>query len=40
MDTTKLDKIKKILNQTKSNKLKIIPKFGLSSFTQKTEGNF
>ena len=39
-DTTKLDKIKKILNQTKSNKLKIIPKFGLQFFYSKNGRKF
>jgi len=31
-DTSNVGKIKKILNQTRSNKLKIIPKFGLQFF--------
>ena len=31
-DTSNLNKIKKIINQTKSKKLKIIPKFGLQFF--------
>ena len=34
-DTTNLEKIKKIVNQTKSDKLKIIPKFGLQFFYSK-----
>ena len=39
-DTSKLDKIKKIVNQTKSNKLKIIPKFGLQFFYSKNGRKF
>jgi len=39
-DTSKLDKIKKIINQTKSNKLKIIPKFGLQFFYSKNGRKF
>ena len=31
-DTSNVGKVKKILNQTRSNKLKIIPKFGLQFF--------
>ena len=34
-DTSNLNKIKKIINQTSSNKLKIIPKFGLQFFYSK-----
>ncbi len=34
-DTSKVEKIKKIIAQTKSNKLKIIPKFGLQFFYSK-----
>ena len=34
-DTSNLNKIKKIIDQTKTNKLKIIPKFGLQFFYSK-----
>ena len=34
-DTSNLNEIKKIINQTKTNKLKIIPKFGLQFFYSK-----
>ena len=34
-DTSNLNKIKKIIHQTKTNKLKIIPKFGLQFFYSK-----
>ncbi len=34
-DTSNLDKIKKIIDQTRTNKLKIIPKFGLQFFYSK-----
>ena len=34
-DTSKLDKIKKIISQTRKNKLEIIPKFGLQFFYSK-----
>ena len=34
-DTSNLEKIKKIISQTKTNKLKIIPKFGLQFFYSK-----
>ena len=34
-DTSNLDKIKKIIKDTKTNKLKIIPKFGLQFFYSK-----
>jgi orotidine-5'-phosphate decarboxylase len=34
-DTSNINKIKKIISQTKSNKLKIIPKFGLQFFYSK-----
>ena len=34
-DTSNLQKIKKIISQTKTNKLKIIPKFGLQFFYSK-----
>ncbi len=34
-DTSNLKKIKKIINQTKTKKLKIIPKFGLQFFYSK-----
>ena len=34
-DTSNLEKIKKIISQTKTNKLKIIPKFGLQFYYSK-----
>ena len=34
-DTSNLNEIKKIINQTNSNKLQIIPKFGLQFFYSK-----
>ncbi len=39
-DTSNLDEIKKIINQTNSNKLKIIPKFGLQFFYSKNGRKF
>ena len=39
-DTSNLDEIKKIINQTNSNKLKIIPKFGLQFFCSKNGRKF
>ncbi len=39
-DTSKINKIKKIVNQTKTNKLKIIPKFGLQFFYSKEGRGF
>ena len=39
-DTSNLTKIKKIINQTKTNKLKIIPKFGLQFFYSKQGRKF
>jgi len=39
-DTSNLKKIKKIINQTNSNKLKIIPKFGLQFFYSKNGRKF
>ena len=39
-DTSNLGKIKKILNLTKTNKLKIIPKFGLQFFYSKQGRKF
>ncbi len=39
-DTTDLNKIKKIINQTNNNKLKIIPKFGLQFFYSKNGRKF
>ena len=39
-DTSNLNKIKKIINQTKTNKLKIIPKFGLQFFYSKNGRKF
>ena len=39
-DTSNLEKIKKIISQTKTNKLKIIPKFGLQFFYSKQGRKF
>ncbi len=39
-DTSNLNKIKKIINQTSSNKLKIIPKFGIQFFYSKNGRKF
>ncbi len=39
-DTSNLQKIKKIINQTKTKKLKIIPKFGLQFFYSKQGRKF
>jgi len=39
-DTSKLDQIKKIINQTQTKKLKIIPKFGLQFFYSKNGRKF
>ena len=39
-DTSNLNEIKKIINQTNSNKLKIIPKFGLQFFYSKNGRKF
>ena len=39
-DTSNVEKIKKIINQTKTNKIKIIPKFGLQFFYSKTGRQF
>ena len=39
-DASKINKIKDILIQTKSNKLKIIPKFGLQLFYSKNGRKF
>ena len=39
-DTSNLEKIKKIIAQTKTNKLKIIPKFGLQFFYSKQGRSF
>ena len=39
-DTSNINKIKKIISQTKSNKLKIIPKFGLQFFYSKQGRKF
>ena len=39
-DTSNLVKIKKIIKQTRSNSLKIIPKFGLQFFILNTEEIF
>ena len=39
-DTSNLNKIKKIIKQTKTKKLKIIPKFGLQFFYSKKGRNF
>ena len=39
-DTSNIKKIKKILNQTRTNKLRIIPKFGLQFFYSKQGRKF
>ena len=39
-DTSNLNNIKKIINQTKTNKLKLIPKFGLQFFYSKDGRKF
>ena len=39
-DTSEINKIKKIINQTKTDKLKIIPKFGLQFFYSKQGRRF
>ena len=39
-DTSNLNKIKKIINQTKTNKINIIPKFGLQFFYSKQGRKF
>ena len=39
-DTSDLTKIKKIINHTRTNKLKIIPKFGLQFFYSKEGRKF
>ena len=39
-DTSNLNQIKKIISQTKTNKLKIIPKFGLQFFCSKNGRRF
>jgi len=39
-DTSNLKKIKKIISQTKTNKLKIVPKFGLQFFYSKNGRKF
>ena len=39
-DTSNLNEIKKIINQTNSNQLKIIPKFGLQFFYSKNGRKF
>ena len=39
-DTSNLNKIKKIINHTKTNKLKIVPKFGLQFFYSKQGRKF
>ena len=39
-DTSNLNEIKKIIEQTNSNKLKIIPKFGLQFFYSKNGRKF
>ena len=39
-DTSNLEKIKKIISQTKTNKLKIIPKFGLQFYYSKNGRKF
>ena len=39
-DTSKIEKIRTIISQTRSNKLKIIPKFGLQFFYSKKGRKF
>ena len=39
-DTSNLDKVKKIITQTRSNKLRIVPKFGLQFFYSKKGRKF
>ena len=39
-DTSNIEKIRKIISQTRSSKLEIIPKFGLQFFTLSKEENF
>ena len=39
-DTSNLNEIKKIINQSNSNKLKIIPKFGIQFFYSKNGRKF
>ncbi len=39
-DTSSVNQIKKIINQTKTDKLKIIPKFGLQFFYSKNGRKF
>ena len=39
-DSSKISQIKKIINQTQTNKLKIIPKFGLQFFYSKNGRKF
>ncbi len=39
-DTSSINKVKKIISQTKTNKLKIIPKFGLQFFYSKNGRKF
>ncbi len=39
-DTSNIEKVKKIINQTKTNKIKIIPKFGLQFFYSKNGRKF
>ena len=39
-DTSNLNKIKKIINQTKTNKIKIVPKFGLQFFYSRNGRKF
>ena len=39
-DTSNLNRIKKIIDHTRSNKLKIIPKFGLQFFYSKQGRKF
>ena len=39
-DTSNLSKIKKIILQTQTNKLKVIPKFGLQFFYSKNGRKF
>ena len=39
-DTSNLSEIKKIIKQTQTNKLKVVPKFGLQFFYSKNGRNF
>ena len=39
-DTSNINQVKKIINETKTDKLKIIPKFGLQFFYSKNGRKF